>query len=50
MAGVLSRPVDDPVLAPKKPPGILSRIAAMPNPGYLVSQGVDKITTPGETR
>lgn len=47
MAGVLSRPVDDPVLVPKKPPGILSRIAAMPNPGYLVSQGVDRITTPG---
>lgn len=47
MAGVLSRPVDDPVLVPKKPSGILSRIAAMPNPGYLVSQGVDRITTPG---
>lgn len=47
MAGVLSRHVDDPVLVPKKVPGILSRIAAMPNPGYLVSQGVDRITTPG---
>ena len=45
--GVLSQQHGRPALTADQTPGIFARIAAMQNPGYMVAQGINKITNPG---
>lgn len=45
--GVLSQQNGRPALTADQTPGIFARIAAMQNPGYMVAQGINKITNPG---